>query len=102
VFPTIEDGYAQVLAQAAASGLPILTTTNCSGPDLVREGENGWVFPIRSPEAVIERLLWCGTHRAELAAMTRRVYDEFRPREWSETATEFEELCCVERAERRL
>jgi glycosyltransferase involved in cell wall biosynthesis len=47
VFPTIEDGAALVLAQAAAAGLPILTTTNCSGPDLVSGGLTGWVLPIR-------------------------------------------------------
>ena len=30
LFPTLEDGYPVVLAQAQASGLPILTTTHCS------------------------------------------------------------------------
>ena len=52
-FPTIEDGFAVVLAQAAAAALPILTTTNCCGPDLIREGQTGWVLPIRSPGAFI-------------------------------------------------
>ncbi len=93
VFPTIEDGYAQVLAQAAASALPILTTTNCSGPDLVRDGENGWVLPIRSPEAFVERLRWCDAHRQELAAMVRRIYEEFQPRDWSQVAEDFEAIC---------
>jgi glycosyltransferase involved in cell wall biosynthesis len=92
VFPTIEDGYAQVLAQAAASALPILTTANCSGPDLVREGENGWVLPIRSPKAFIERLRWCDAHRKELAAMVRRIYTEFQPRTWEEVAADFEAI----------
>jgi len=93
VFPTIQDGYAVVLAQAAASALPILTTTNCSGPDLVREGENGWVLPIRSAEAFVERLRWCDAHRRELAAMVRRIYQEFQPRTWDEVAEDFETIC---------
>ncbi len=93
VFPTIQDGYAQVLAQAAASGLPILTTTNCAGPDLVREGETGWVLPIRSPEAFMERLRWCARHRAELATMARRIPGEFPPRDWADVAADFEALC---------
>src|SRR5262249_23460475 len=50
MLPTIEDGYPAVLAQAAAAGLPILTTPNGAGWDLVREGQNGWVLPIRAPE----------------------------------------------------
>lgn len=93
VFPTIEDGYAQVLAQAYASGLPILTTTNCSGPDLIREGETGWLLPIRCPDGFIKRLKWCDAHREELAEMVRRIYHEFQPRDWTDVAKDFEELC---------
>jgi glycosyltransferase involved in cell wall biosynthesis len=93
LFPTLEDGFAVVLAQAQASGLPILTTTNCSGPDLVREGETGWILPIRDPEAFIDRLLWCDTHREELAHMVRNSYDNFRARDWADVAADFETLC---------
>lgn len=93
VFPTIQDGFAAVLAQAQASGLPVLATTNCSAPDILREGESGWILPIRSPETFIERLRWCGEHREELAGMVRRAYDEFRPRDWADVARDFESLC---------
>jgi glycosyltransferase involved in cell wall biosynthesis len=84
VFPTIEDGFAAVLTQAAAAGLPILTTSNCSGPDIVREGLTGWVFPIRRPDAFIERLQWCDGHRPELAAMVQHAHEAFEPRDWNE------------------
>lgn len=97
IFPSIEDGYAIVLAQAAASGLPILTTANCAGPDLLREGESGWVFPIRSPHSFVERLQWCAAHRTELAAMARRIPAEFQPRDWADVAADFEALCMSSR-----
>src|SRR5206468_2646181 len=90
VFPTIEDGFAVVLAQANASALPILTTTNCSGPDLIREEQTGWVLPIRSPEAFIDRLRWCDIHREELATMVRNIYNNFQPRDWADVAKDFE------------
>jgi glycosyltransferase involved in cell wall biosynthesis len=93
LFPTIQDGFALVLAQAAAAALPILTTTNCSGPDLLREGESGWIVPIRKPEALVERLLWCDGHRSELATMVGRIHEHFRPRDWSDVATDFEAAC---------
>jgi glycosyltransferase involved in cell wall biosynthesis len=92
IFPTIQDGFAVVLSQANASALPILTTTNCSGPDMIREAKTGWVLPIRSPEAFVERLRWCDSHREELAAMVWRTYSEFRPRDWSEVAIDFEKI----------
>jgi glycosyltransferase involved in cell wall biosynthesis len=93
VFPTIEEGYAAVVAQAAAAALPVLTTTNCSGPDLVRQGENGWVVPVRAPGALAERLRWCSEHRSEVAAMVGRIYERFQPRDWSEVAADFEAAC---------
>lgn len=96
VFPTLQDGYGLVLAQAAANGLPILTTTHCAGPDLIAEGETGWVVPIRSPAALIERLRWADAHRPELAAMAERLSTTFRPRDWADVAADFETLCVRE------
>ncbi|MGA3073012.1 MAG: glycosyltransferase family 4 protein [Bryobacteraceae bacterium] len=92
-FPTIQDGFAVVLTQAAAAALPILTTTNCCGPDLIREGQTGWVLPIRSPQAFIERLHWCDSHREELAEIVRRIYHQFQPRTWADVAADFEAIC---------
>jgi glycosyltransferase involved in cell wall biosynthesis len=100
-FPTIEDGYAVVLAQAAAAGLPILTTTNCAGPDLIRDGAKGWVVPIRSPRAINDQLMWCDTHRVELAKLADQACTDFRPRDWDDVAADFERLCVESRAEMR-
>ena len=93
IFPTIEDGFAVVLAQANASALPVLATTNCSGPDLILDGQTGWVLPIRNPTAFLDRLCWCDTHREELAAMVRRIYQRDRSRDWSDVAADFEKIC---------
>lgn len=57
VFPSIEDGFAFVVAEAMASGLPVITTRNTGASDLVVPGENGEVVPIRDPEAVAEAVL---------------------------------------------
>ena len=92
LFPTIQDGFAVVVTQALASALPIITTLNCSGPDCITEGATGWIVPIRAPEACIERLQWCDTHRHEVAAMVRRSYAEFQPRDWSAVAADFERV----------
>ena len=89
IFTTIQDGYAVVLSQAQAAGLPILATTNCSAPDIIVENETGWILPIRSPDAFIARLKWCHEHRQELAEMVVRVYDDHIPRDWSNVASDF-------------
>ncbi|MEP6714501.1 MAG: glycosyltransferase family 4 protein [Terriglobia bacterium] len=86
IFPTIQDGFAVVLTQASASGLPILTTTNCAGPDMVEEGVSGWVLPIRDPEAFVEKLRWCDRNREQLAEMIELAHGRFRARDWSDVA----------------
>lgn len=93
LLPTIEDGFPFVLAQAQAAGLPVLTTPNGAGLDLVTESETGWVLPARDAGAFCERLNWCDAHRPQLAAMARRTHKDFKPRDWSDVAREFIELC---------
>ena len=93
IFPTIEDGYAVVLAQARAAALPILTTTNCAGPDLAKVSKGIWVLPIRSPEAFVEKLQWCDQHRTELAQLVRERYENDKLRTWAEAALDFEAIC---------
>jgi glycosyltransferase involved in cell wall biosynthesis len=94
VLPTLQDGFAVVLAQAVTAVLPILTTSNSAGTDLVRHGETGFVLPIRSPASFVDTLKWCDTHREELAAIVRRIDKEFCPRDWSQVAADFERIVC--------
>jgi glycosyltransferase involved in cell wall biosynthesis len=93
MLPSIEDGFPAVLAQAAAAGLPILTTPNGAGSDLVRDGENGWVLPIRSPHRFAERLQWADAHRNSLTEMVRATQTLYRVRDSAEVAADFEQLC---------
>src|SRR5581483_358617 len=93
VFPSLQDGFAQVLTQASTSALPVLATRNCAGPDVLQEGETGWVLPPRNPQAFLERLSWCDAHRKELVAMVRRIYHDCPGRGWLQVAEDFEEHC---------
>jgi glycosyltransferase involved in cell wall biosynthesis len=45
IIPTLEDNWSLVVPEAMACGLPILCSKfNGCWPELVKEGENGWVF----------------------------------------------------------
>jgi glycosyltransferase involved in cell wall biosynthesis len=55
VFPTLVEGMPLVVLEAMAAGLPVIVTPH--GPnDLVRDGVDGFVVPIRDPEAIHDRL----------------------------------------------
>jgi glycosyltransferase involved in cell wall biosynthesis len=92
VFTTLQDGYAVVLAQAQAAGLPILATSHCSAPDIIENGRTGWVLPIRKPEAFIEQLKWCDAHRRELAEMITRIPHERKAKNWKEVGEDFKSI----------
>ncbi len=89
VLPTIEDGFAVVLAQAQAAGLPIITTTNSGGPDIIHDGGQGFIVPIRDAQAIIDQLVWCNDHRADLAHMVEALHERPPGRSWDDVARDF-------------
>lgn len=88
VFPTIEDGHPLVLSQAMESALPIVCTTNCSGPDIVADGQTGWVLPPRRPDLFVDRLEWCDANRSALVGMIWDCYERFKARTWADATSE--------------
>ena len=56
VLPSIEDGFGMVLGQALASGCPIVATVNTGAPDMINDGLEGFVVPIRDAEILTERM----------------------------------------------
>jgi glycosyltransferase involved in cell wall biosynthesis len=88
-FPTIEDGFAAVLAQAHAAGLPIVTTQNSSGPDLIEHGKTGWIVPARDSAAMSRYLLWCHQNRARVAEICQMITKQQHIRSWDDMARDY-------------
>jgi glycosyltransferase involved in cell wall biosynthesis len=63
VFPSIVEGFGMVITEALAAGLPVITTPHTAGADIITEGHDGFIIPIRSPHAIT-------------ASVTRLIEDE--------------------------
>lgn len=56
VLPTLIEGFARVLVEAAAIGLPIVTTTSSGGEQLIGDDECGFLLEPRDIDALVARL----------------------------------------------
>ena len=81
VFPSLIEGSARVIQEAMACGLPIVTTANSGS--IVQDGVEGFVVPIRDPEAIRARIIELYNHpdrRREMSLAARAAaVREFAP-----------------------
>jgi glycosyltransferase involved in cell wall biosynthesis len=55
VLPSLQDGFGMVVYEAAACGLPVIVSENVGAT--IRDGQDGYVVPIRDPDTLADRLL---------------------------------------------
>jgi glycosyltransferase involved in cell wall biosynthesis len=82
VFPSLFEGFGLVITEAMSQGTPVITTDRTAGPDLINDGENGWLFNAGSTEALklaIENIL---LNPALIAQAGRSAMDLARKRSW--------------------
>jgi glycosyltransferase involved in cell wall biosynthesis len=82
VFPSVAEGFGQVLLEALACGLPILSTTHTAAPDLIEDGEQGFIVEPRRPDLLVHHISWALANRAELACMGERARRRAREFTW--------------------
>jgi glycosyltransferase involved in cell wall biosynthesis len=69
VLPSLVEGFAHVILQAMQCGVPVLTTDHTCGPDVIVNGREGFIVPIRDAAAVAAKLEWGIGQRNDLYEM---------------------------------
>ena len=69
VFPSFFDGFGLVILEAMACGLPVIATTSSGGPDVIRDGENGWLVPPGDDAALVAAIGRCLANPEQARAM---------------------------------
>lgn len=88
-FPTIEDGFAVTLCQAQAACMPVVSSLNCAAPDLVRPGNDGWLFAARDRAQMLQHLRAAHEDRGATLAMVESLWQRPNIRSWEDVARDF-------------
>jgi glycosyltransferase involved in cell wall biosynthesis len=90
--PSIVEGRALVQQEAMRCGLPLIVTPNAGGEDLVAEGETGFLVPIRSPDAIADRIARLADDRGALEGMREKARAMAAGRSWGRYAAKIMEV----------
>jgi len=93
VLPSRNDSYGMVVAEALATGIPVIVSDMVGSKDLVIPERTGWVVPHDDAAALAERLLWCARNPAVLAAMAPACRNAALTATWDAYAERFVALC---------
>ena len=82
VLPSLAEGFGHVILEAMSSGLPVLTTGSTCAPDILNDGQHGFIVPIRDSPALANRISWGQQHRSELYRMGQAAAAQARHFTW--------------------
>ena len=82
VFPSLTEGYGLVILEALSRGLPVITTRNTGGPEVIRDGREGYFVPIRSVDAIAEKLAQLAGDSDLLEAMSAAALERAQECTW--------------------
>jgi glycosyltransferase involved in cell wall biosynthesis len=83
VFPSLFEGFGLVITEAMSQGMVVITTPNTAGPDVISDGVDGFVVPIRDHGAIAGRLELLRSDRQRLAAMGSAASAAAGRRDWA-------------------
>jgi glycosyltransferase involved in cell wall biosynthesis len=102
VLPSIEEGLALVQGQALACGCPVLCSTNTGGEDLLTDGVEGFIVPIRDIPALTEKMQQLADDPALQSQMSEAALKRVRSiGGWSDYGSQWEAFLKEITADRR-
>ncbi|MFN3422177.1 MAG: glycosyltransferase family 4 protein [Armatimonadota bacterium] len=78
VLPSLSEGLGRVVIEAMATGIPVIGSRIGGIPEMVQEGQTGFLIPPGDEEALAERLRWILSHPEEARAMGKRAREFVR------------------------
>ena len=97
VFPSICEGFGLVLIQAMATGMPLITTYNTSGPDFIEEGKDGFLIEAQDVETIKNKVRYFLQNPEEVKRMGQNAILKSKDFTWERFSSEI--IKSVDKAE---
>jgi glycosyltransferase involved in cell wall biosynthesis len=89
ILPSLFEGFGLVILEAMAAGLPVITTQNTGGPDVIGEGKEGFVVPAGDAEALREKMEWFTQNPEKAAEMGKAAHRKAKEFNWERYGAEY-------------
>ena len=82
VLPSRFDSFGMVVAEALASGLPVIVSENVGAAELIDQDQNGWVIPAGDVDKLFDTMSFCVQNKAILEKMSENCANTKRLQDW--------------------
>jgi glycosyltransferase involved in cell wall biosynthesis len=93
IFPTEYEGFSLALVEALSSAIVAVVTSVGAAPDLIRHGQNGFLFPPKDPQAMLAVLNEALEQTQRWPAIAAAARDSVAPFDLNVVADRYSELC---------
>jgi glycosyltransferase involved in cell wall biosynthesis len=95
VLPSLAEGFALSILEAMAAGVPTIATNVGGAPEIVRDGENGWLVPPSDADALARAtILGLSLNPAQRSQMEHAAWDTARRFSLEAMAQQMHEIYC--------
>jgi len=92
VLPSLSEGFPLTILEAMASGLPIVTTRICGLPEIIKEGENGFLVEPANPEQLAEKILFILENDESRAKISANNKESVKQYSWENIIDKLEKI----------
>lgn len=82
IFPSFFEGFGLVITEAMSQGTPVITTDRTCGPDIMTNGEDGWIVEAGKAEPIRNLLISFIANPEQLTVAGRKAMETAARRPW--------------------
>jgi len=92
VLSSVNEGFGITALEAMAHGRPVIVAEGAGSHDVVRNGVDGFIVPVRDPDAIAEKIDWFKDNPDKLREMGKEAQKTARKYSWDKIEQHYQEV----------